>query len=311
MKFEHVSVLPQEVIAGLNIKPDGTYVDCTLGGAGHASRIAEKLNENGHLIGIDQDDDAIEAASSRLKPYKCKIDIVHSNFKNLEQVLKDLQIEFVDGFLFDLGVSSYQLDEADRGFSYMHDAPLDMRMDKAGKFSAYDVVNGYDEEKLNYIFKTYGEERWSKRIAQFIVEYRRENPIETTGQLVDIIRRAIPAAVRKKAMGHPAKRIFQAIRIEVNNELGILEDTFRTAVSHLNSGGRVAVITFHSLEDRITKNVFKEMARGCICPPQLPVCVCHHKAQIKLCGKAIKPSNEEMEKNSRSKSAKLRIAEKL
>lgn len=311
MKFEHVSVLPQEVIAGLNIKPDGTYVDCTLGGAGHASRIAEKLNENGHLIGIDQDDDAIEAASSRLKPYKCKIDIVHSNFKNLEQVLKDLQIEFVDGFLFDLGVSSYQLDEADRGFSYMHDAPLDMRMDKAGKFSAYDVVNGYDEEKLNYIFKTYGEERWSKRIAQFIVEYRRENPIETTGQLVDIIRRAIPAAVRKKATGHPAKRIFQAIRIEVNNELGILEDTFRTAVSHLNSGGRIAVITFHSLEDRITKNVFKEMARGCICPPQLPVCVCHHKAQIKLCGKAIKPSNEEMEKNSRSKSAKLRIAEKL
>lgn len=311
MEFEHVSVLPQEVIAGLNIKPDGTYVDCTLGGAGHASRIAEKLNENGHLIGIDQDDDAIEAASSRLKPYKCKIDIVHSNFKNLEQVLKDLQIEFVDGFLFDLGVSSYQLDEADRGFSYMHDAPLDMRMDKAGKFSAYDVVNGYDEEKLNYIFKTYGEERWSKRIAQFIVEYRRENPIETTGQLVDIIRRAIPAAVRKKATGHPAKRIFQAIRIEVNNELGILEDTFRTAVSHLNSGGRIAVITFHSLEDRITKNVFKEMARGCICPPQLPVCVCHHKAQIKLCGKAIKPSNEEMEENSRSKSAKLRVAEKL
>ena len=311
MEFEHVSVLPQEVIAGLNIKPDGTYVDCTLGGAGHASRIAEKLNENGHLIGIDQDDDAIEVASSRLKPYKCKIDIVHSNFKNLEQVLKDLQIEFVDGFLFDLGVSSYQLDEGDRGFSYMHDAPLDMRMDKAGKFSAYDVVNGYDEEKLNYIFKTYGEERWSKRIAQFIVEYRRENPIETTGQLVDIIRRAIPAAVRKKATGHPAKRIFQAIRIEVNNELGILEDTFRTAVSHLNSGGRIAVITFHSLEDRKTKNVFKEMARGCICPPQLPVCVCHHKAQIKLCGKAIKPSNEEMEENSRSKSAKLRIAEKL
>lgn len=311
MEFEHISVLPQEVIAGLNIKPDGTYVDCTLGGAGHASRIAEKLNENGHLIGIDQDDDAIEAASSRLKPYKCKIDIVHSNFKNLEQVLKDLQIEFVDGFLFDLGVSSYQLDEADRGFSYMHDAPLDMRMDKTGRFSAYDVVNGYDEEKLNYIFKTYGEERWSKRIAQFIVEYRRENPIETTGQLVDIIRRAIPAAVRKKATGHPAKRIFQAIRIEVNNELGILEDTFRTAVSHLNSGGRIAVITFHSLEDRITKNVFKEMARGCICPPQLPVCVCHHKAQIKLCGKAIKPSNEEMEENSRSKSAKLRIAEKL
>lgn len=311
MEFEHISVLPQEVIAGLNIKPDGIYVDCTLGGAGHASRIAEKLNENGHLIGIDQDDDAIAAATSRLKPYKCKIDIVHSNFKNLEQVLKDLQIEFVDGFLFDLGVSSYQLDEAERGFSYMHDAPLDMRMDKTKEFSAYNVVNEYDEDRLNYIFKTYGEERWSKRIAQFIVQYRREKPIETTGQLVDIIRRAIPAAVRKKATGHPAKRIFQAVRIEVNNELGILEDTFRAAVNHLNSGGRIAVITFHSLEDRITKNVFKEMARGCICPPQLPVCVCHHKAQVKLCGRAIKPSDEEMEKNSRSKSAKLRIAEKL
>lgn len=311
MEFEHISVLPQEVIAGLNIKPDGIYVDCTLGGAGHASRIAEKLNENGHLIGIDQDDDAIAAATSRLKPYKCKIDIVHSNFKNLEQVLKDLQIEFVDGFLFDLGVSSYQLDEAERGFSYMHDAPLDMRMDKTKEFSAYNVVNEYDEDKLNYIFKMYGEERWSKRIAQFIVQYRREKPIETTGQLVDIIRRAIPAAVRKKATGHPAKRIFQAVRIEVNNELGILEDTFRVAVNHLNSGGRIAVITFHSLEDRITKNVFKEMARGCICPPQLPVCVCHHKAQVKLCGRAVKPSDEEMEKNSRSKSAKLRIAEKL
>lgn len=311
MEFEHISVLPQEVIAGLNIKPDGIYVDCTLGGAGHASRIAEKLNENGHLIGIDQDDDAIAAATSRLKPYKCKIDIVHSNFKNLEQVLKDLQIEFVDGFLFDLGVSSYQLDEAERGFSYMHDAPLDMRMDKTKEFSAYNVVNEYDEDRLNYIFKTYGEERWSKRIAQFIVQYRREKPIETTGQLVDIIRRAIPAAVRKKATGHPAKRIFQAVRIEVNNELGILEDTFCAAVNHLNSGGRIAVITFHSLEDRITKNVFKEMARGCICPPQLPVCVCHHKAQVKLCGRAVKPSDEEMEKNSRSKSAKLRIAEKL
>ena len=193
----------------------------------------------------------------------------------------------------------------------MHDAPLDMRMDKTKEFSAYNVVNEYDEDRLNYIFKTYGEERWSKRIAQFIVQYRREKPIETTGQLVDIIRRAIPAAVRKKATGHPAKRIFQAVRIEVNNELGILEDTFRVAVNHLNSGGRIAVITFHSLEDRITKNVFKEMARGCICPPQLPVCVCHHKAQIKLCGRAVKPSDEEMEKNSRSKSAKLRIAEKL
>lgn len=236
---------------------------------------------------------------------------MHSNFKNLEAILNDLNIEYIDGILFDLGVSSYQLDEADRGFSYMQDAPLDMRMDKTQDFSAYNVVNEYDEEQLNHIFKTYGEERWSKRIAEFIVKYRQEKKIETTGELVDIIRRAIPAAVRKKATGHPAKRIFQAIRIEVNNELGILENTFKTAVKHLNKGGKIAVITFHSLEDRITKNVFKELSRGCICPPHLPICVCNHKPEIKLCSKAIKPSKYEMDDNSRSKSAKLRVAEKL
>ena len=277
MEFEHISVLPEEVIAGLAIKPDGIYVDCTLGGAGHSSRIASQLNENGHLIGIDQDEDAIKVATERLKQYQCKIDIVHSNFKNLEAILNDLNIEYIDGILFDLGVSSYQ----------------------------------YDEEQLNHIFKTYGEERWSKRIAEFIVKYRQEKKIETTGELVDIIRRAIPAAVRKKATGHPAKRIFQAIRIEVNNELGILENTFKTAVKHLNKGGKIAVITFHSLEDRITKNVFKELSRGCICPPHLPICVCNHKPEIKLCSKAIKPSKYEMDDNSRSKSAKLRVAEKL
>ena len=311
MEFEHISVLPEEVIAGLAIKPDGIYVDCTLGGAGHSSRIASQLNENGHLIGIDQDEDAIKVATERLKQYQCKIDIVHSNFKNLEAILNDLNIEYIDGILFDLGVSSYQLDEADRGFSYMQDAPLDMRMDKTQDFSAYNVVNEYDEEQLNHIFKTYGEERWSKRIAEFIVKYRQEKKIETTGELVDIIRRAIPAAVRKKATGHPAKRIFQAIRIEVNNELGILENTFKTAVKHLNKGGKIAVITFHYLEDRITKNVFKELSRGCICPPHLPICVCNHKPEIKLCSKAIKPSKYEMDDNSRSKSAKLRVAEKL
>ncbi len=311
VNFEHVSVLPKEVIDGLDIKEDGTYVDCTLGGAGHASRIAAKLNEKGHLIGIDQDDEAIAAATSRLQNFACKVDIVHSNFKNLAEVLNNLHVDYVDGVLFDLGVSSHQLDEAQRGFSYMHDAPLDMRMDTESKFSAYDVVNDYDEEKLTYIFKTYGEERWAKRVAQFIIEYRKDAPIKTTGELVDIIRRAIPAAVRKKSTGHPAKRIFQAIRIEVNNELGILEDTFRTAIQHLKPKGRIAVITFHSLEDRIAKNVFKEMARGCICPPELPICVCHHKPEIKLCGKAIKPSSLEMESNPRSKSAKLRVAEKL
>lgn len=311
MDFEHISVLPEEVIEGLSIKPNGIYVDCTLGGAGHSSMIASKLNREGHLIGIDQDEDAIKAASERLKNFECKIDIVHSNFKYLEDVLNKLNIQYIDGILFDLGVSSYQLDEADRGFSYMQDAPLDMRMNKEQAFSAYDVVNEYDEEKLYYIFKTYGEERWGKRIAQFIVEQRKEKSIETTGELVDIVRRAIPAAVRKKATGHPAKRIFQAIRIEVNNELGILENTFRTAVNHLNKNGRIAVITFHSLEDRITKNVFKELSRGCICPPQLPVCMCNHKPEIKLCSKAIKPSKHEMKDNSRSKSAKLRVAEKL
>lgn len=311
VEFEHISVLPEEVIEGLEIKPNGTYVDCTLGGAGHSSRIASLLSEEGHLIGIDQDEDAIKVATERLKKYKCKIDIVHSNFAHLDTVLNDLNVDGIDGILFDLGVSSYQLDEADRGFSYMQDAPLDMRMDKTQDFSAYNVVNEYDEEKLNYIFKTYGEERWSKRIAEFIVEYRRENPIMTTGQLVDIIRRAIPAAVRKKATGHPAKRIFQAIRIEVNNELGILEQTFRVAIKHLNKDGRIAVITFHSLEDRITKNIFKELSSGCICPPHLPICVCNHKPEIKLCSKAIKPSKHEMNDNSRSKSAKLRVAKKL
>lgn len=311
MEFEHISVLPEEVIEGLDIKPDGTYVDCTLGGAGHSSRIAQRLSSSGRLIGIDQDEDAIAAASERLKDFSCRVDIVHRNFKYLDEILADLGADSVDGVLFDLGVSSHQLDEAERGFSYMHDAPLDMRMDVSQPFSAYDVVNEYSEDKLNYIFKTYGEERWSKRIAQFIVESRREKPIATTGELVDIVRRAIPAAVRKKMQGHPAKRIFQAVRIEVNDELGILEKTFRAAVHHLKPGGRIAIITFHSLEDRIAKNTLREMARGCICPPELPVCVCHHKPEIKLLTRALKPGRKEQAANSRSKSAKLRVAVKL
>ena len=311
MDFHHISVMPEETIAGLITAKDGIYVDCTLGGAGHSSLIAHQLTPEGHLIGIDQDTAAIAAASERLKDYPCRIDIVKSNFSQLDQVLSDLNVPHVDGFLFDLGVSSHQLDTAERGFSYMQDAPLDMRMNQQAQFSAYDVVNTYSLEELNRIFKEYGEERWSKRIAEFIIDARSEKPVETTGQLVDIIKKAVPAAVRNAKGGHPAKRIFQAVRIEVNDELNILEKTFRSAIAHLKPGGRIAIITFHSLEDRIAKNVLKEMASGCICPPQLPVCMCHHKPEIKLLVKGKAASHKELEQNSRSKSAKLRIAEKL
>ena len=311
MDFHHISVMPEETIAGLITAKDGIYVDCTLGGAGHSSLIAQQLTPEGHLIGIDQDTAAIAAASERLKDYPCRIDIVKSNFSQLDQVLSDLNVPHVDGFLFDLGVSSHQLDTAERGFSYMQDAPLDMRMNQQAQFSAYDVVNTYSLEELNRIFKEYGEERWSKRIAEFIIDARSKKPVETTGQLVDIIKKAVPAAVRNAKGGHPAKRIFQAVRIEVNDELNILEKTFRSAIAHLKPGGRIASITFHSLEDRIAKNVLKEMASGCICPPQLPVCMCHHKPEIKLLVKGKAASHKELEQNSRSKSAKLRIAEKL
>ena len=251
MDFHHISVMPEETIAGLITAKDGIYVDCTLGGAGHSSLIAQQLTPEGHLIGIDQDTAAIAAASERLKDYPCRIDIVKSNFSQLDQVLSDLNVPHVDGFLFDLGVSSHQLDTAERGFSYMQDAPLDMRMNQQAQFSAYDVVNTYSLEELNRIFKEYGEERWSKRIAEFIIDARSEKPVETTGQLVDIIKKAVPAAVRNAKGGHPAKRIFQAVRIEVNDELNILEKTFRSAIAHLKPGGRIAIITFHSLEDRI------------------------------------------------------------
>ncbi|MDD3114693.1 MAG: 16S rRNA (cytosine(1402)-N(4))-methyltransferase RsmH [Anaerovibrio sp.] len=311
MEFHHISVMPQETVSGLVTDRDGIYVDCTLGGAGHSRRIADMLTAEGHLIGIDQDVSAIAAAGERLQGCACRIDIVQSNFSRLADILQDLAVDQVDGVLFDLGVSSHQLDTSERGFSYMHDAPLDMRMDQQAGFSAHDVVNGYSADELNRIFKEYGEERWSRRIAEFIVEARREKPIETTGELVDIIKRAVPAAVRNAKGGHPAKRIFQAIRIEVNDELGILENAFRTAVSYLKPGGRIAVITFHSLEDRIAKNVLKEMSRGCICPPRLPVCTCGHKPEVKLLVKGNAASQDELEHNSRSKSAKLRIAEKL
>lgn len=311
MEFSHVSVLPTETTAGLVTNPDGVYVDCTLGGAGHSLLIAEKLSERGRIIGIDRDDDAITAAKMRLENVRCRVDIFKDNFKNLASVLKKAEVNEVDGILLDLGVSSHQLDTAERGFSYMQDAPLDMRMDATADFSAYDVVNTYSADGLTKVFREYGEERWAKRIAEFIEKAREEQPIKTTGELVEIIKKAIPKAVRMETSGHPAKRIFQAIRIEVNDELNILADTFKTAVAHLKPGGRIAVITFHSLEDRIAKNVFREMASGCICPPSLPVCVCNHKPEIKLLVKGATATKDELSNNSRAKSAKLRIAEKL
>lgn len=311
-EFHHISVLPAETMAGLITDPDGVYVDATLGGAGHSRRILERLSPKGRLIGIDQDEAAIAAAKSRLKAHRegVRIDIVRSNFSRLSSVLKELDVACVDGVLFDLGVSSHQLDTAERGFSYMQDAPLDMRMDRRAEISAYDVVNTYDEAELVRIFYTYGEERWSKRIAEFIVRARAEKPIETTGALVDILLRAVPKGARQRG-GHPAKRIFQAIRIEVNNELGILDGAFRAAVDALSSGGRIAVITFHSLEDRQAKMTLKELVRGCTCPKDVPMCICGRKPRIKLLGKAIVPSVAEIEMNPRAKSAKLRIAEKL
>lgn len=311
MEFRHTSVMPEEALAALAVKPDGIYVDCTLGGAGHARRIADKLSSEGRLIGLDQDEAAIRAAKTRLADLSCRVDIVRSNFRALAAVLESLGVAAVDGILFDLGVSSHQIDTAERGFSYIQDAPLDMRMDRTRLLSAHEVVNEYAEEELWRIFRDYGEERWAKRIAEFIAEARREKPIETTGELVDIVCRAVPKGVRRLANGHPAKRIFQALRIEVNDELSILRASVESAVHALAPGGRIAVITFHSLEDRIVKTVFREMARGCICPPELPVCVCAHEPEIKILGKAKKPSTAEAEENPRAKSAKLRAAQKI
>ena len=311
MEFHHVSVMLEETVQGLVTDPQGTYVDCTLGGGGHSHRIAELLAPEGRLIGLDQDEAAIKAATERLSDAGCRVEIVHSNFRYLEKVLNELGVEQVAGVVFDLGVSSHQIDTAERGFSYMQDAPLDMRMDPEAALSAYEVVNTYSQEELARIFHDYGEERWGKRIAEFIVKEREESPIKTTGELVEVICKAVPKAVRRSSAGHPAKRIFQAIRIEVNDELEILENAFKTAVRFLKPGGRLAIITFHSLEDRIAKQTLKEMARGCICPPELPVCTCNHRPEIKLLGKPKQATKEELRDNSRSKSAKLRIAEKL
>lgn len=310
MEFQHVSVLLEETVTAVLTDPDGIYVDCTLGGAGHSHALGERLSEKGLLIGFDQDEVALEVAKKRLSDLPCRVMTIPSNFRYLKKELAERGIDAVNGIIFDLGVSSYQLDTAERGFSYMNDGPLDMRMDQHNPLSAEVVVNDYDAEELVRIIREYGEERWAKRIVEFIVDARQEERITTTGQLVSIIKKAIPAKARQDGP-HPAKRTFQAIRIEVNQELSILHDTFVDAAELLTPGGRMGVITFHSLEDRITKQTFKELSTGCICPPELPVCVCHHVATVKARNKAIEPSVEEIERNPRSRSAKLRVAEKL
>lgn len=310
MKFEHISVLLNEVLDGLNIKKDGIYVDGTLGGAGHSSEIVKRLT-TGKLIGIDQDLNALKKASEVLEEYSDKVILIHNNYENIDEVLNDLGIEKVDGILLDLGVSSHQLDEESRGFSHNKDAPLDMRMDETSSFSAWDVVNKYSEEELEKIIWNYGEDRWARRIAKFIVEERKEKSIDTTLQLVSAIKKAIPKEVRKDGH-HPAKKTFQAIRIEVNKELDVLIESIPKMVNLLNPGGRLAVITFHSLEDRIVKEGFKELYLDCICPPHLPKCVCQKTREIEIITrKPIIPSEEEIAINPRSRSAKLRIAEKL
>ena len=309
MEFHHVSVLLNECIEGLSIDKDGIYVDGTLGGAGHSYEICKRLDA-GRLIGIDQDMNAINAAKERLKEFGDKVTFVNDNFSNIKNILNELGIEKVDGFLLDIGVSSHQLDEAGRGFSYMQDAPLDMRMDITKPLSAYEVVNEYSEEEINNVIFKYGEERWAKRIAQFIVEQRAQKPIETTFELVDVIKKAVPKGARKDGP-HPAKRTFQAIRIEVNGELEILERTVDDMTEALNKGGRLCIITFHSLEDRIVKNAFRKQENPCTCPHEFPVCVCGKKPLAKvITRKPIVPSDEELEINHRARSAKLRVLER-
>ncbi len=309
-EFHHISVLLDECIEGLAIKPDGIYVDGTLGGAGHSSQIAKRLT-TGRLIGIDRDPVALTAAGERLASYGDRVTLVHSNFCEIAQVLKDLDIDGVDGILLDLGVSSPQLDDGSRGFSYMADAPLDMRMNSEDSLSAYDVVNSWSYEELRRILFDYGEERYAPKIASAICKKREEKPIETTLELVDVIRGAMPAqALREKQ--HPAKRSFQAIRIAVNDELGSVEKVMKDAFSCLNPGGRLAVITFHSLEDRIVKTAMAGAAKGCTCPPSFPVCVCGKKPQVQIITrKPIVSGDEELERNPRARSAKLRVCEKV
>ena len=309
MEFKHYSVLLKESVDYLEVKPDGIYVDATLGGGGHSYEILSRGAKC--VIGIDQDIEAIDAATKRLCEFRDKVVTVNRNFSNIKSILDELGIEKIDGAVMDLGVSSYQLDNAERGFSYMHDAPLDMRMDRNTSKSAYDVVNTYSEQELMRIFYEYGEEKWSSRIAKFIVEKRKDKEILTTYELSDIIKAAIPKAARMDG-GHPAKRIFQAIRIEVNGELEILKQAICDFTDVLKPGGVLSIITFHSLEDRIVKKTFVELAKGCTCPKSFPVCVCNKTPEIKiLTSKPILPSERELDENSRSKSAKLRVAVKL
>ena len=310
MEFKHRSVLLEETVNGLNIKPDGIYVDGTLGGGGHAYEICRRLGNKGSIVGIDQDEAAIEAAGIRLKDFGEKVTIVRSNYCEMKSVLQGLGIDKVDGIVLDLGVSSYQLDTAERGFSYREDAPLDMRMDRRQTMTARDIVNDYSEKDLYRVIRDYGEDKFAKNIAKHIVIEREKRSIETTGQLTEIIRGAIPMKFQKKS-GHPAKRTFQAIRIELNRELDVLKDSLDEMIDLLNPGGRLCIITFHSLEDRIVKSAFKKNEDPCTCPKDFPVCVCGKvsKGSI-LTRKPILPSEEELEENSRSKSAKLRIFER-
>lgn len=309
MEFKHYSVLLKESVDYLDVKPDGIYIDATLGGGGHSYEILSRGAKR--VIGIDQDSEAIDAATKRLCEFRDKVVTVNRNFSEIKSILDELGIEKIDGAVMDLGVSSYQLDNAERGFSYMHDAPLDMRMNRNTPKSAYDVVNTYSEQELMRIFYEYGEEKWSSRIAKFIVEKRKEKEILTTYELSDIIKAAIPKAARMDG-GHPAKRIFQAIRIEVNGELEILKQAICDFTDVLKPGGVLSIITFHSLEDRIVKKTFVELAKGCTCPKSFPVCVCNKTPEIKiLTSKPILPSERELDENSRSKSAKLRVAVKL
>ncbi|NLY44433.1 MAG: 16S rRNA (cytosine(1402)-N(4))-methyltransferase RsmH [Tissierella sp.] len=310
MEFKHIPIMLDEVIDGLNIKEDGIYLDGTLGGAGHSKEIVKRLG-NGRLIGIDQDENALRKAKEVLSNYSDKVIFVKNNYENIDSVLKELHIEKIDGILLDIGVSSHQFDEVSRGFSHNQDAPLDMRMDRSQGISAWDVVNKYSKERLEDIIFNYGEERWARRIAEFIIDERSNSPIDTTLDLVSVIKKAIPKKVRMEGH-HPAKKTFQAIRIEVNRELEVLENSIEKMIQLLNPGGRLAIITFHSLEDRIVKEMFKELYKDCICPPEIPQCICEKHREIEIITrKPITPTKEEIGLNPRSRSAKLRIAEKL
>lgn len=310
MAFQHTSVLLEETIEGLAVKPDGVYVDATLGGGGHAFEVCRRLNEKGRFIGIDQDAAAIEAAGERLKDFGEKVTIIRSNYCELKSVLRSIGVEKVDGIVLDLGVSSYQLDTAERGFSYRADASLDMRMDQRQQTTAKDIVNTYSEAELYRVIRDYGEDKFAKNIAKHIVMERTQNPIETTGQLNEVIRRAIPMKFQKTG-GHPSKRTFQAIRIELNRELEVLRESLDEMIDLLNPGGRICIITFHSLEDRIVKSAFRKNENPCTCPSHFPVCVCGNVSKGKVVTrKPILPGEEELEYNSRSKSAKLRVFER-